>query len=136
MPHRFAWLALSLALACAPVGPSLAQTAPDPDRSEEIGEEPDEPRDRRGREGRRGNREERRAGREEGRRADREAAREKELACRADAARRNLRGPEGRDFATICVAEARLACLKRSVEARVQRGPRRREYIARCLGEI
>ena len=135
MPHRFAWLALSLALARAPVGPSVAQTAPDPAPSEEIGE-PDEPRERRGRERRRGGREDRRAGREEGRRADREAAREKEIACRADAARQNLRGPEARDFATICVAEARLACLKRSVEARVRRGPTRREYIARCLGEI
>ena len=133
MPHRIAWLALLLALAYAPAGPSFAQAAPDND-PDEIGE-PDEPRGRGGREGRRAGREERRAGREE-RRAVREAARQKEVACRRDAARQNLRGPEARDFATICVAEARLACLKRSVEARVRRGPTRRDYIARCLGEI
>jgi hypothetical protein len=126
MPHRIAWLALLLALVCAPAGPSFAQAAPDND-PDEIGE-PDEPRGRGGREGRR-------AGREE-RRAVREAARQKEVACRRDAARQNLRQPEARDFATICVAEARLACLKRSVEARVRRGPTRRDYIARCLGEI
>jgi hypothetical protein len=133
MPHRIAWLALLLALVCAPAGPSFAQAAPDND-PDEIGE-PDEPRGRGGREGRRAGREERRAGREE-RRAVREAARQKEVACRRDAARQNLRQPEARDFATICVAEARLACLKRSVEARVRRGPTRRDYIARCLGEI
>jgi len=117
---------LLLALVCAPAGPSFAQAAPDND-PDEIGE-PDKPRGRGGREGRR-------AGREE-RRAVREAARQKEVACRRDAARQNLRQPEARDFATICVAEARLACLKRSVEARVRRGPTRRDYIARCLGEI
>jgi hypothetical protein len=133
MPHRIAWLALLLALVCAPAGPPFAQAAPDTD-PDEIGE-PDEPRGRGGREGRRAGREERRAGREE-RRAVREAARQKEVACRRDAARQNLRQPEARDFATICVAEARLACLKRSVEARVRRGPTRRDYIARCLGEI
>jgi hypothetical protein len=132
MPHRIAWLALLLALVCAPAGPSFAQASPDND-PDEIGE-PDEPRGRGGREERRAGREERRAGREG--RADREAARQKQVACRRDAARQNLRGPEARDFATICVAEARLACLKRSVEARVRRGPTRRDYIARCLGEI
>ena len=84
MPHRIAWLALLLALVCAPAGPSFAQAAPDND-PDEIGE-PDEPRGRGGREGRR-------AGREE-RRAVREAARQKEVACRRDAARLNrVRAP-------------------------------------------
>jgi hypothetical protein len=120
MSRRFAWLAaLSLALFSAPLGPALAQQAPEEE------EELEEPAWTAGR-GARGGRD---------REAIRDAVRRRSGACRREGARQNLRGPELRDSVAICLAEARLACLKRAVEARTGRGAERQDYINRCLGE-
>jgi hypothetical protein len=54
-------------------------------------------------------------------------------ACLQDGANRGHRGADLRDFAVVCLAEARLTCLKQAVAQKV-RGPERRDFMGRCLG--
>ena len=135
MLRRSARLGFLLALLAAPLGPSLAQTPPD-EETEEM-DEADQPQTLQGPAGderRRGN--ERSSGNDRAagndRSASREIARRKAASCRNEARRQNLRGREVADFTVICVAEARLACLKRAVQEQV-RGAQRRDYIDGCL---
>ena len=121
MLRRFAFLALALTFLSAPIGPSFAQDAPDEDPDEM--DEPAQPS--RGREARGGGRD---------REANRDAVRRRAAACRRQASQQNLRGSDARDAATICLAEARFVCLKRAVEAKVDRAERQ-DYINKCLGE-
>jgi hypothetical protein len=46
---------------------------------------------------------------------------------------RGHRGADLRDFAVVCLAEARLTCLKQAVAQKV-RGTDRRDFMGRCLG--
>jgi hypothetical protein len=54
-------------------------------------------------------------------------------ACRTQATGKGItaRGDVA-DFVTVCVLEARLACIKQAIEQKV-RGPARREFINTCL---
>jgi len=54
-------------------------------------------------------------------------------ACLQDGANRGHRGADLRDYAVVCLAEARLTCLKQAVAQKV-RGPERRDFMGRCLG--
>ena len=54
-------------------------------------------------------------------------------ACLQDGMNRGHRGADLRDYAVVCLAEARLTCLKQAVAQRV-RGPDRRDFMGRCLG--
>jgi hypothetical protein len=56
----------------------------------------------------------------------------KRQACRRDGQAKGSRGAELQDYVAVCVAEARLACLKQAVEQKV-RGQARREFIGKCL---
>jgi len=61
------------------------------------------------------------------------AAQKRRQACRQDALGKGMRnGPEFVDYVTICVAEARIGCLKQAVAEKV-RGPARRDYLNKCL---
>ena len=53
--------------------------------------------------------------------------------CVQDGMTRGHRGADLRDFATVCLAEARLTCLKQAVAQKV-RGTDRRDFMGRCLG--
>lgn len=53
-------------------------------------------------------------------------------ACSEDAAAKGVQASEMLDYVTVCVGEARLACLKQAVAQKV-RGPGRREFMNRCL---
>jgi hypothetical protein len=44
-----------------------------------------------------------------------------------------MRGPELRDYSVVCLAEARLTCLKQAVAQKV-RGPDRKDFMGKCLG--
>jgi hypothetical protein len=52
--------------------------------------------------------------------------------CRQDGMSKGVRGSDILDYATVCVAEARLGCLKQAVAQKV-RGPDRRDFMNRCL---
>jgi Subtilase family len=54
-------------------------------------------------------------------------------ACVQDGMNRGHRGADLRDYAVVCLAEARLSCLKQAVAQKV-RGPERRDFMGRCLG--
>jgi hypothetical protein len=54
-------------------------------------------------------------------------------ACLQDGVNRGHHGADLRDFAVVCLAEARLTCLKQAVAQKV-RGPERRDFMGRCLG--
>jgi hypothetical protein len=54
-------------------------------------------------------------------------------ACLQDGMNRGHRGADLRDYAVVCLAEARLTCLKQAVAQKV-RGPERRDFMGRCLG--
>jgi hypothetical protein len=56
----------------------------------------------------------------------------KRQACRRDGQAKGSRGPDLQDYVAVCVAEARLGCLKQAVEQKV-RGQARREFIGKCL---
>jgi hypothetical protein len=56
----------------------------------------------------------------------------KRQACGQDAASRGVQASEMPDYITVCVGEARLACLKQAVAQKV-RGPGRRDFMNRCL---
>jgi psiF repeat len=60
------------------------------------------------------------------------AARDKRRACREEGQSKGSRGPDLQDYVAVCVAEARLACLKQAVEQKV-RGAARRDFMAKCL---
>ena len=53
--------------------------------------------------------------------------------CVQDGMTRGHRGADLRDFAVVCLAEARLTCLKQAVAQKV-RGTDRRDFMGRCLG--
>jgi subtilisin family serine protease len=53
--------------------------------------------------------------------------------CLQDGATKGHRGADLRDYATVCLAEARLTCLKQAVAQKV-RGTDRRDFMGRCLG--
>jgi Subtilase family len=53
--------------------------------------------------------------------------------CLQDGATKGHRGADLRDYATVCLAEARLSCLKQAVAQKV-RGTDRRDFMGRCLG--
>src|SRR5215472_7152510 len=57
----------------------------------------------------------------------------KRLACRQEGASKGMRGPDLQDYVVICVAEARLACLKQAVAQKV-RVAERRNFLNSCLG--
>ncbi|MBV9971021.1 MAG: S8 family serine peptidase [Xanthobacteraceae bacterium] len=54
-------------------------------------------------------------------------------ACLQDGMNRGHRGADLRDYAMVCLAEARLSCLKQAVSQKV-RGSERRDFMGRCLG--
>jgi hypothetical protein len=54
-------------------------------------------------------------------------------ACMQDGMNRGHHGADLRDYAVVCLAEARLSCLKQAV-AQKMRGPDRRDFMGRCLG--
>jgi Subtilase family len=54
-------------------------------------------------------------------------------ACLQGGMNRGHRGADLRDYAVVCLAEARLSCLKQAVAQKV-RGPERRDFMGRCLG--
>jgi hypothetical protein len=54
-------------------------------------------------------------------------------ACLQDGMNKGRRGADLRDYAVVCLAEARLTCLKQAV-AQKMRGPDRRDFMGRCLG--
>jgi hypothetical protein len=54
-------------------------------------------------------------------------------ACRLEARRLGLRGPDATGHMAICMAEARLACTKEAV-ARTPDRRARNDYIRNCLG--
>jgi psiF repeat-containing protein len=56
----------------------------------------------------------------------------KRQACRQDAGTKGVRGADLWDYVTVCVSEARLACLKQAVAQKVH-GPERRDFMNRCL---
>jgi subtilisin family serine protease len=66
--------------------------------------------------------------------ADSQAAVQKRrLTCRQEGLGKGMRnGPDLVDYVTICVAEARVGCLKQAVDQKV-RGPARRDYLNKCL---
>ncbi len=53
--------------------------------------------------------------------------------CLQDGATKGHRGADLRDYAVVCLAEARLTCLKQAVAQKV-RGTDRRDFMGRCLG--
>ena len=60
------------------------------------------------------------------------AIEKKRQACGQDAAARGVGASEMPDYISVCVSEARLACLKQAVAQKV-RGPGRRDFMNRCL---
>ena len=56
----------------------------------------------------------------------------KRQSCRQDGAVRGLQASEMADFVSVCVGEARLACLKQAVAHKVH-GLERRDFLNRCL---
>jgi Subtilase family len=54
-------------------------------------------------------------------------------ACAQDGTTKGMRGPELRDYTVICLAEARLTCLKQAAAQKV-RGPDRKDFMGKCLG--
>jgi hypothetical protein len=61
------------------------------------------------------------------------AEKKRMAACLQQGTAKGLHGFELRDFTVVCVAEARLTCLKQAVAQKL-RGPERNEFIGRCLG--
>lgn len=55
----------------------------------------------------------------------------KRFACRASA--QSFKGQERADQIQLCMAQARLDCLKQAIDQKVV-GPQRREFIRTCVG--
>jgi hypothetical protein len=58
------------------------------------------------------------------------AANSKRFACRTAAL--TMRGQEGRDQLQLCMAQARLDCLKQAIDQRIV-GPQRKEFVKSCV---
>ncbi len=56
----------------------------------------------------------------------------KRQACRQDGMNKGMRGADMADFVTVCVAEARLGCLKQAIAQKIRLGDRR-DFMNRCL---
>jgi len=56
----------------------------------------------------------------------------KRYACRATA--QAVQGQERADQMQLCMAQARLECLKQAIDQKVV-GPQRRDFIQTCLGQ-
>ena len=56
----------------------------------------------------------------------------KRYACRAAA--QAVQGQERADQMQLCMAQARLECLKQAIDQKVV-GPQRRDFIQTCLGQ-
>jgi len=54
-------------------------------------------------------------------------------ACAQEGTSKGMRGPELRDYTVVCLAEARLTCLKQAVAQKV-RGSDRKDFMGKCLG--
>jgi hypothetical protein len=54
----------------------------------------------------------------------------KRFACQSAAA--GLQGQDRQDQMQLCLAQARLDCLKQAIEAKVV-GPQRRDYVRTCM---
>jgi hypothetical protein len=67
-------------------------------------------------------------------RSSRRERSEKMKACLEQGRAQNLRGPDLRDFASVCALEARLACLKQAVAAKA-RGAARKTFLAECMNK-
>jgi len=74
------------------------------------------------------------ATRDDDERSPRRERSEKMKACIEQGRSQNLRGPDLRDFASVCALEARLGCLKQAVAAKA-RGPARRTFINECMNK-
>jgi hypothetical protein len=57
----------------------------------------------------------------------------KRYACRASAAA--MQGQERIDQMQLCMAQARLDCLKQAIDQKIV-GPQRRNFVMTCLGEV
>jgi len=57
----------------------------------------------------------------------------KRFACRQEGMNKGMRGPDLQDYVVVCLAEARLACLKQAVAQKVH-GAERRDFLNSCLG--
>jgi hypothetical protein len=73
-------------------------------------------------------------GRDDDERSGRRERSEKMKACLEQGRAQNLRGPDLRDFASVCALEARLACLKQAVAAKA-RGPARKTFVNECMNK-
>jgi hypothetical protein len=56
----------------------------------------------------------------------------KRYACRA--ASQAAQGQERQDQMQLCIAQARLDCLKQAIDQKVT-GPQRRDFVRSCVGE-
>ena len=56
----------------------------------------------------------------------------KRYACRAAA--QGAQGQDRTDQIQLCIAQARLDCLKQAIDQKVV-GPQRREFVQTCLGQ-
>lgn len=56
----------------------------------------------------------------------------KRQACREDARHKRLRGMDALDSVQLCMAEARLACVKEAIAKKVGRA-KRRDFIRDCV---
>ena len=56
----------------------------------------------------------------------------KRFACRA--ASQTVQGQERQDQMQLCMAQARMDCLKQAIDQKIV-GPQRRDFIRTCVGE-
>jgi hypothetical protein len=61
-----------------------------------------------------------------------EAVLKKRADCRQAGRAKGLSGPDSVDHVSLCVQEARLACLKQAIEQKI-RGRERISFIGNCL---
>jgi hypothetical protein len=57
----------------------------------------------------------------------------KRYACRA--ASQKFQGQERADQMQLCLAQARLDCLKQAIDQKIV-GPQRREFVQSCVGQL
>jgi hypothetical protein len=55
----------------------------------------------------------------------------KRVACQAAA--QGVKGQERRDQMQLCLAQARVDCLKQAIDQKVD-GPQRRDFVKNCVG--
>jgi len=56
----------------------------------------------------------------------------KKFACQN--ASQGTKGQEQRDLVQLCMAQARLDCLKQAIDQKIV-GPQRREFVTSCVGQ-